>query len=118
MDGKFEKRVLELDVSGSGLIPIQGNFPWTKTADTTKLYAFTDWGSIPAISLPIAGLLTPQRNLDRLRLFHHLAHRIDEPVRIAETQDGLMIVDGHHRMAVLWMKGHTEVVAKVVGFSQ
>jgi hypothetical protein len=69
------------------------------------------WEASKIETVPIAGLTATQRtlNVERVREYVQNPGRIDENRRalanVYANSDGLMIVDGHHRLAALWLLG-------------
>lgn len=69
------------------------------------------WEASKIETVPIAELTATQRtlNLERVREYVRNPGKIDENRRalanVYANSDGLMIVDGHHRLAALWLLG-------------
>jgi hypothetical protein len=69
------------------------------------------WEASKIETVPIAELTATQRtlNVERVREYVQNPGRIDENRRalanVYANSDGLMIVDGHHRLAALWLLG-------------
>jgi hypothetical protein len=86
--------------------------PWAKAdavPDTTK----ADWADAKAKQVKIKGLLATTMRLDRKNLIWHIEHpgqakfqgTYNTHPQIVKTDEGRVIVDGHHRLAALMMLG-------------
>jgi hypothetical protein len=80
-----------------------------------------EWETSEIETVPIAGLTATQRtlNVERVREYVQNPGKIDENRRafanVYANSDGLMIVDGHHRLAALWLLGADNANVWVLG---
>jgi hypothetical protein len=115
MHGSIREAIKKMDTTGSGLIPIYGNFPWGSTQFKLNLYANVDWKNIDVIDVEIKKLSTCQKNLETKKLLWRAENFPGNPVYIIKNKQDLEIADGHHRLAVSWLSGLSTFPAHVLG---